>query len=200
MAFSAQLAITAPTDTDSGQILQELHKALLHLPYRFVTSNALMKMQAQKMGVTLQEFLDRNRREPERNHAQWVAEALGIFSQQNWVVCKSPIAHVYMPRAMKVLLKRSLDARAECRARDRHTGDVAAMRQEIIAHDELDNGRFELQYPGCLWEEKEFDYILDTERMSPSTAVGHLLEAHNEWQRWFNMQPDCTVVQHPCLL
>lgn len=188
MKFEHQISITSLTGAGSSSLVSALGKRLHDQPYRWISGGGLMRERASQLGMSIDEFARYNRKHPEEGHDQWCDESIARMAQSDWMICESRLSHYFMPKAFKVVLECSLGTRARRRQKDQPDRSVADVMQKINERDKNDRMRYELLYPGCMWDVKQFDLLLSSESASPDQLAGYLIEEHDKWVRALSRQ------------
>lgn len=182
MSFSNSITLTSETAVGSSTSIDALRAHFGPLRWRYVSAGSIMRMFAERLGMTIDQFAAHNKAHPEEG---WDAEcdrAVAVFGRQNFTVIEGRLPHVFVPRAFHVKLVCDPEIRAARRAKDRAGQSVESVIAEIIARDRNDNERYEKIYPGCLWPLEDFDLVVDTGASFPKEVVTKIAAAHSEWR------------------
>ena len=190
MAFQNQISITSLTGTGSTSLFKVLQEKLKGEPYRWFSGGELFRARGAELGMSVGQFAAHCLEHPEEEHDRWVDETIQNHAQADWMICESRRAHFSMPHAFKVLLECHIVMRAMRRHRDQKHLSLLQVRREIEERDRNDIRRYASLYPGCLWESKRFDLIIDTAEGEPPQLAEILLSQHERWiARMSQLQP-----------
>jgi cytidylate kinase len=101
------------------------------------------------------------------------------------------IQHAMIPEAFHVMLVCPREVRAARLYRQAPEKPQELHLANIIARDACDGARYREQYPNCVWEESDFDFVVDTTSGCPEEIARRIFEEHHAWkQRVRLIQPE----------
>ena len=142
-----------------------------------------MRAFAAERGLSIEELAARNRAKPEEGYDAKCDKAMEMYGRQNHTVLKGRLPHVFVPHAFHVRLVCPLEIRARRRLADEEWDSLAEVVDRIRKRDADDNERYQVLYSGCLWEDADFDLIVDTNILFPKQVAETIIAAHTAWQK-----------------
>ena len=181
--FAHSISVTSLTGTGSSTTLKVIKNKLNNSMYRYVSGGAIMRSFAAERGCSIEEMATFNLEHPEAGYDMRLDKMIETFSLQDYVIAEARLAHVFSPYSFHVLLTCDLEIRATRRSKDAEFVDkgLDVVRAEIVKRDLDDNARYEKLYPGCIWEESEFDLVVDTGKLNPEQILELIFNSHEAW-------------------
>ncbi len=187
IALAEQITITAPAGAGKTSLLNGLQAKLP--THMFVSAGRdIMRPKAKELGISIEEFakLCEN---PECNYDRECDGQLHRASIAHpRLVVESRLAHCAIPNGYHVKLACSLGLRTSRRFIDLRAKASDIVYSEVFNdlrnRDCGDAARLTSLYPGCLWEEEDYDLVISTERSSPQKVVEYVLRGYAEWRAY----------------
>jgi cytidylate kinase len=184
MVFSHQISITADSGVGSTTTAKCLHKLLGISPWRWVNAGAIMRIFAQEKNISIEEFTEYNGSHPEEKYDERCDDMIRQFGEHDYVIFEGRLVHHFAPQAFHVRLVCDPQVRAERRAKDMIEYTVSQIYEKIVSRDLLNEKRYTQVYgPHVLWDDTQFDLVLDTGVYSPDEIALKIVEGHKEWVR-----------------
>lgn len=183
--LSHVITITSETGVGSSTLLKTLREYYGD-SWNYASGGSVMREKAAGLGMSIEEFAEYNREHPEKGYDLECDKMLAAFGRQNYTVIESRMAHMLVPHAFHVRLVCHVHERARRRARDEPEIPELEIRERIVKRDHDDSTRLEALYPGCLWEDRDFNLVIDTEQHTPPQVLQFIVEARASWAKRVN--------------
>jgi len=146
--FSNQISITSQAGVGRSTIVANLQKILSGQPYTWVESEDLSEEELKKL------------------------------ANCNWVVAEGRFPHIWLPFAFRVLLICDLSIRARRKQPEFSDLSLEEVREELFLRDRREEENANLVYPGCIWDNQDFDSRINTGQCTAEMAAGYVLDEH----------------------
>ena len=182
--FSNLITISGLSAAGTSSALKMLAKEFAKLPYRYASSGDVMRAEAARLHLTIEEFVELCESDP--SYDRVCDQNVAILSAHNYGIFEGRVVHAHAIRGYHVNLVCPLEERAKRRYfQNQSNPKVPWQSQEEVLkglerRDERDKHRFQ-KYPGIYWPDEDFDLVIDTLK-NPEWEVKHLiLEGHQSW-------------------
>jgi cytidylate kinase len=184
LLYSDQIAITSLSGAGSSSALKLLKQKFYKTMYRFGSGGDAMRTFASLQNMEIEEFTQYMREHPEAGFDQKMDDLVKVLAQQNFFIFEGRLAHINLPMAFKVLITCPRSIRAKRRQADPAYSHLSLpdVIDKIQQRDEDDNSRYEKLYPGCIWKEDRFDFVIDSSQYGQQELVNEILKAHEDWK------------------
>lgn len=167
------IGITSQSGVGSSTALDNLHRVIGDRSWRFVSGGDLMRREASNRGMSLECLLGQAKFDSSIDGQ--LDKRLGRIGRQNHTVIESRLAHLHCQTGFRVLLIcPSYEVRAE--RSDKYAPE------DLEKRDKDDHERYARLYPGSMWEDADFDFVLSTQTTPKEEVAARIIEAHRHWK------------------
>lgn|GEM_PF-2249444 len=179
-----QITITSLSAGGKTSCAEGLSK---HFPeYKMLSGGKIMRAKAEQLGMKIEAFAEYNRKHPELGYDKECDVEIykaGLTHPQ--MIVEARLAHCFVPTAFHVYLHCPLSVRAYRRYLQLRKKDpdvkLGAVMRDLKRRDENDRIRYETLYPGCMWEEGDYDLSISTYENSPEKVVELIIAGYTAW-------------------
>lgn len=184
MALKNQISITADSKVGSTTTSKKLHEILGYAPWRWVNAGAIMRLFADELHMTIEEFATYSNTHLEEKFDERCDQMVAHFGEHDYVISEGRLAHYFLPHAFHVRLVCDPKVRAERRSHDMPGVPLDDVYKLIVERDRLNTERYIKIYgPDVLWPNEKFDLVLDTGIDTPDVIARKILDGHAEWAK-----------------
>lgn len=147
------------------------------LKYKYYSVGALRRQMAEKRGLTIYEF--NQLKEDTDTEFDSVQKKIGE-KEDNFVI-EGRLSFHFVPKSLKFFFKTGLNKAAERvfrepRSSEKKYRNVEEARKEMQERMDNDMKRYKLRYKLNPYDEKQFDYVVDTTEISIEEAVDKVMK------------------------
>jgi cytidylate kinase len=140
-----------------------------------------MRAFAASLGMTIREFAEHNRQHPELGYDKKCDQWLNILGSHDFVIAEGRLPHIFIPKAYHVLFVCDEDTRVAKRAQQDNRSSEEVQR-DLRLREAADNERYVSLYgPNVLWQNDEYDLVVNSSMLSPRDIVDTIRAEHIKW-------------------
>lgn len=199
--FSNLITISGLSASGTTSARKALAKEFAELPYRYASCGGVMRAEAKRLGLSIEEFVKLCAKDPSFDRA--CDQNVALLATHNYGIFEGRIVHAHAILGYHVNLYCPLEERARRRYFQNQSEQNAPYRsleevfRDLKERDARDSDRFAEKYPGINWPDEDFDLVIDTLKYPEREVMRKIINGHQKWVA--KLEPQRRIIHGMCL-
>lgn len=176
-------SLTAAGKTSLTDALKRKFK-LRNIKMDFISAGGIMRNLAKDLSFSsIESFVRHSVVHPKDGYDRMVDDQVRKIGENDHQIIEGRLPHIFVPKGFHIFLRCPLEVRAWRRYEWQNLKGLSlgGVTRRIVERDWNDQIRYESLYPGCIWDECDYDLIIDSSAMTVDEEVRAIIHG---WRRW----------------